>query len=90
MLKEKSNDRLIFGSKRKEGVLIQEGVQEYTNQSPYLILSDLSVYNWDDSTCEYYFWKRVLEERVGNCMKVHEDKKGSCEFMYGFDEASVY
>ena len=45
MLKEKSNDRLIFGSKRKEGVLIQEGVQEYTNQSPYLILSDLSVYN---------------------------------------------
>ena len=45
MLKEKSNDRLIFGSKRKGGVLILEGVQEYTNQSPYLILSDLSVYN---------------------------------------------
>lgn len=45
MLKEEPNDHLIFRSRRKWRVLVQEGVQEYTNQSQYLILSDLSVDN---------------------------------------------
>ena len=69
-------------------MLVQEGVQEYTNQSQYLILSDLSVDNWDGFYWILFLkkesWRRELE------IEVYEDKKGSCEFMYDFDEASVY